>query len=397
MSEHAGGDASGGLERAIESYAESEVDSLLAEAQAQARAKVRSLLADAIAERLLESAERRLQGEAPAHASATSESARAAREWARDPGESLRGPRESRRSPREPGRALSGTPGGQQEEPLAVRAQEQEGEADAGLGWYVYCIVGPESLELDDLGVAIDGSHALTVIGGEQIGAVASAVSLEEFGEVPLRERLDDLGWLEQAARAHEQVLDRVREQATVVPMRLCTVYRSEESVREMLVREAPVLEATLARLAGKTEWGVKIFVHPGELAAELEAQDAAEPEDPLHEARPGEAYLLNRRRETLRKESIGRELEERCAKVHEELAAAASEAALNRLQPAELTGHPGEMALNGVYLVEDAAVQDFAEIVEDLQERHAPGLDIELTGPWPPYNFVNSTIEVGR
>jgi hypothetical protein len=157
------------------------------------------------------------------------------------------------------------------------------------------------------------------------------------------------------------------------------------------------VLAATLARLAGKTEWGVKIFVHPGELAEELEGQEGEEPEDPLAEARPGEAYLLNRRRETLRKESLGRALEERCAQVHDELVATASEAVLNRLQPAELTGHPGEMALNGVYLVEDAAVQDFAETVERLQERHAPSLEIELTGPWPPYNFVNSAIEVGR
>ena len=44
----------------------------------------------------------------------------------------------------------------------------------------------------------------------------------------------------------------------------------------------------------------------------------------------------------------------------------------------------------NGAYLVEDAQSASFAAAVESLAARFAPeGLDLEVTGPWPPYNFV--------
>ena len=45
-------------------------------------------------------------------------------------------------------------------------------------------------------------------------------------------------------------------------------------------------------------------------------------------------------------------------------------------------------MVLNAAYLVEDAA--QLRARVAELQERHAAlGARIDLTGPWPPYNFV--------
>jgi hypothetical protein len=79
-------------------------------------------------------------------------------------------------------------------------------------------------------------------------------------------------------------------------------------------------------------------------------------------------------------------------------LAAVAVEARLNPLQAPELTNREGAMALNGVYLVDDTASDEFAATVAALREEYADGgVEIELTGPWPPYNFVNSSSEVGR
>ena len=63
-----------------------------------------------------------------------------------------------------------------------------------------------------------------------------------------------------------------------------------------------------------------------------------------------------------------------------------------DRLPPQnrELSGHEGEMLLNAAYLVEAQRVADLRERAAELAERHAAvGARIELTGPWPPYNFV--------
>ena len=56
-----------------------------------------------------------------------------------------------------------------------------------------------------------------------------------------------------------------------------------------------------------------------------------------------------------------------------------------------ELSGHEGEMLLNGAYLVAAAKVERLRELVQQLGERHHDlDVRIELTGPWPPYNFVS-------
>ena len=48
-------------------------------------------------------------------------------------------------------------------------------------------------------------------------------------------------------------------------------------------------------------------------------------------------------------------------------------------------------MLLNGAYLVPVDREADFGSAVGDLQERFgADGVTFELTGPWPPYNFVD-------
>jgi len=56
----------------------------------------------------------------------------------------------------------------------------------------------------------------------------------------------------------------------------------------------------------------------------------------------------------------------------------------------AALSGHEGEMLLNGAYLVEAERVDGLRELVAELEcDYDALGARIELSGPWPPYNFV--------
>jgi hypothetical protein len=47
-------------------------------------------------------------------------------------------------------------------------------------------------------------------------------------------------------------------------------------------------------------------------------------------------------------------------------------------------------MLLNGAYLVESERSENFAQLVEELQGRYAGvGARLEISGPWPPYNFI--------
>ena len=75
----------------------------------------------------------------------------------------------------------------------------------------------------------------------------------------------------------------------------------------------------------------------------------------------------------------------------HERLLAAAADGRANPLQRPEATGRSGEMILNGAYLVETDREEAFREALASLRSSYeADGVRYELTGPWPPYNFVD-------
>ena len=47
-------------------------------------------------------------------------------------------------------------------------------------------------------------------------------------------------------------------------------------------------------------------------------------------------------------------------------------------------------MILNGAYLVRTDADRGFREALSALERTYADdGVQFDLTGPWPPYNFV--------
>jgi hypothetical protein len=202
-----------------------------------------------------------------------------------------------------------------------------------------------------------------------------------------LREHLADMAWVEATARAHEGVLDRVCEQATVIPMRMCTVYRTEGGVREMLHREAGALLDALENLRGKAEWGAKAFLSLDGEAPDAEAEAGAP---------SGAAYMEHKRTVRERRQRALEMAEDAVAVIHDRLSMAAADAQTIPLQRPEASGHTGEMILNGVYLVADESLEQFHEEVRALQAEFAShGIELVCTGPWPAYNFVPGTIGV--
>jgi len=354
------GEATRELQAAVEALAAETAPALVAEARTEAEAKARSILSREITRALLSESE-----------------------------DVLGAPRgdASRRQPRPPAseehvRARRGTP--------APPATEEP-----ALGLYLYGIVRADVRLSGEL-PGVDSRHGVFLLEGNELAAIVSSVPLEEFGEEQLRENLNDVAWLEEKARAHEAVLETMLESTTVVPTRLCTIFGDEKHVREMMGREGAVLVEALERLDGKSEWGAKAFAEPGALdraAAERAAEQSGEA--PLS---PGAAYMDRRRREARAREEAEEIADGWAQQIHERLARCASEALLNPLQRREVSGHEGDMLLNGVYLVENESVEQLQRVAAELsKEYRGLGVSVQLTGPWPAYNFVKSSIESAR
>ena len=363
--------ASERIREAAEAIAEERVSELVQQARAEAEARVRARLTAEFEAALYERAGAVLAQDEPTPS-----------------------PRRRAPAPKRPAPAPKRREAEPAKPPEPIEPTES---APAEPGFYVYGVAAADGIDFPEGLAGVDPEHAVSTVERAGLVAVASRVSLAEFGEEALHENLNDVEWLEEKARAHERVLDQILAQAPVVPMRLCTIYRDEAHVREMLEREHDVFVDALHRLEGKTEWGVKLIAEPGALerAADQSAGAGTESRDELS---AGAAYMREKSRAARRRERIDHIAEAWAEDVHDRIARQAVEALLNPLQNPEVSGHTGDMLLNGVYLVEDRASGEFHAAVDALAtEYRSRGAGVELTGPWPPYNFVKGSIEAAR
>jgi hypothetical protein len=215
------------------------------------------------------------------------------------------------------------------------------------------------------------------------LAAVVGSVDDHEFGAQALRRNLEDLDWLATTARAHDAVVSAVARSGAMVPLRLATIYRDDEGVREVLAARRADLEAALLRVAGRTEWGVKAYGDRAVLASPAEPEPTA--------AGAGTAYLLRRRVQLSADVETERRASEAAGRIHTTLAAFAVAARRHQPQDPRLSGRHEWMLLNGAYLVDDDRTDEFADAVAAQDGAHR-GIRLELTGPWPPYSF--STME---
>jgi Gas vesicle synthesis protein GvpL/GvpF len=267
---------------------------------------------------------------------------------------------------------------------------------------------GPDG-EVDLTWLTGVGETKVRTVASCGLTALVSDVSLAEYGESALRENLENLHWLDEAAREHHYVIDATARLFPLLPVRLATVYSGDAAVCAALTSRCGQLRDALRRVGGRVEWGVKAYAAaPGGDAAGEAGGDAADAErapamastgdagdagdgddqEPKTEGGAGMAYLRRRRaqltsaRESRSAAVIGAQA------VHAELTVKAIGTRLHPPQSAQLSGVRQPMLLNAAYLLETADCVTFTAAVAGQASAH-PELRVELTGPWPPYSFA--------
>ena len=261
---------------------------------------------------------------------------------------------------------------------------------DAGAIW-VYVVARAGTLSAADPLVGVAGGR-VRLVSVKDLASVVSPVDLAEFGEEPLRRNMEHLPWLEAVARMHHDVVSAMAKVTAVVPMRLATVYRTEERLAQMLEQRKEDFLSVLGQIAGRSEWGVKAYV-AATAKADAPPEAAASPSAGRRSGAPaaprsGAAYLMKRRAQLTAAQEVRRAAIASAKGVHSELAGQAAAAALHRPQDPQLSGTSENMIMNATYLVDDRDQAEFAAAVERAGSRN-PAVRLELTGPWPPYSFA--------
>jgi hypothetical protein len=106
------------------------------------------------------------------------------------------------------------------------------------------------------------------------------------------------------------------------------------------------------------------------------------------HDARPGTSYLRQRRAQLSGRDEARRATVANAEAIHRALAQWADADRRHPAQAPGLSGRADWMVLNGTYLVSEDFGARFTDAVAVLARRY-PDIELELTGPWPPYSFA--------
>jgi hypothetical protein len=253
---------------------------------------------------------------------------------------------------------------------------------------YLYGVI-PAGQVLPELGGAPAGSVALS-----GVVAITDLLPAEEFSGPALEARLQDVEWVAAQARRHTTVLASAMEHGPVVPARLCTLFSSTDALRDSLERTGDGLLATLERLRGRREWGLKLFVDEARVRATCVAEDAdlAEPPAVADAPASGAAWMQRKRREALLAERATERAEQTANDVLDEMDRTAAEVRVRPTLSEAASGVAEAMVLNAALLVDaeaEPAMRGAAEsLAGHLEEQ---GFHLVLSGPWPPFSFCDA------
>ncbi|MYQ54612.1 MULTISPECIES: GvpL/GvpF family gas vesicle protein [unclassified Streptomyces] len=228
--------------------------------------------------------------------------------------------------------------------------------------------------------------------------AVVQDVPAEMFGEDALRERLANRAELEHCARAHHAVVAAAAGRAPTLPLPLATLYLSDERARAALREDENRFRSVMGRIAGRVEWGVKVYAAPGRperTGPTTTTLTATAPPETASAARtntrPGHAYLDRARGARRAREERQEAGLNAAASVDRALRDIAVAGRRLRSHDTGVTGAGRVQLLNAAYLVDEGREADLIGAVELL--RTSPGyerVELEVTGPWVPYSFVD-------
>ena len=235
--------------------------------------------------------------------------------------------------------------------------------------WYLYGISASHSLPaMAQVGVDSSPVSRLDCAG---LTCWISGVSAEDF-EHKLADNLQNLDWIAETSVAHQRAVSTIASTVDLLPARLATVFRSQQSLSQHVRKHASVLKRDLERVKDAREWGIKVFALEAVIA--LPAQ-----------VRSGKDYL-KAKAARLPKHQKSQPTQEEVDQLARELARVSIDSAA----PGRVSSGQKGLAFQTTILVRRKDERKLQKILADYSTRWGGAWRIECTGPWPPYSFVS-------
>jgi hypothetical protein len=276
----------------------------------------------------------------------------------------------------------------------AHNSKKKRTRQNASQAFYVYCVGERDALaravkaRLPD---AIESDYRLEMIGANDLAAIASAVPLRDYGQARLQALLNDAAWTAVRAMRHEKVIEHFAARASVIPLRFGTIYLERAGIERMLDEKQTELSSIIKRLGGRDEWGVNIYFARARL---IEAVSSLSPRlremgERAASLTPGQGYLVRKKIEAMRADEARIETRRVTSEIELRLGRVSEAAVRLRVLKDEASEY-GEVAAKLAFLVERKRLEEFRAVAEAAaREYEEAGFKLEMTGPWPAYNFA--------
>ena len=250
---------------------------------------------------------------------------------------------------------------------------------------YVYCAVQARRkprLPSPPAGPPGLGRQRIIDAGGDLWLVVADA-PLSRYGEEPIRRGLQDMKWLSRCAVGHEAVVEYCLRARAVVPMKLFTIFENDFRAATEIGRQRRQIDASMKRVAGRREWGVRIRMLPA----------AGRPPRPgagtrTASGRTGASYLTAKKQVRDQAREMAARAHTRVTRTYSTLAALSADA--RRHPPAAGAEQATRLLLDAAFLVAVGGTARFrAATKRAARSLNRDGYGVEVSGPWPPYNFI--------
>jgi hypothetical protein len=255
---------------------------------------------------------------------------------------------------------------------------------------YLYCLVRSVRRPVVDRTLRpLPGATDVRVEpAGDRLWLVISHVPADDYGEAALARGLQDIQWVGARAMAHEAVVERFLDARAVLPMQLFTIFTSDERALAYVTHNRRRIERVLARVERQHEWGVRLTFQPGAIPGDLPQRASTRAQS--RSAETGAGYLARKRDQRSINEAQLAQARTQGNRAYRAMVRAAT--AARRRSATEQSAAGSKLLVDAAFLVPVRRTAAFrAALRREARDLGAAGIALAVTGPWPPYNFVDS------
>jgi hypothetical protein len=240
-------------------------------------------------------------------------------------------------------------------------------------GRYVYCILeGEKKPDIGNIGLF---DTSVYTIGHKDINAIVSAIPFKET-----QANVDNIV-------AHQRVVEASRKIGTTLPVRFGVIIKTEDGVKNLLVKSYKDFRSKITKFKDKDEFGVRVIFDKNNTekikhSTQNNSDEIKKIKKEMSNVGDGAAYFLKMKMDEAIKNEKLKKIDTMVGEIHNYLAISADDCKI-------LKTDIDQVILNASYLIKKKDHDGFNLKLKKLQEKYKnDGLTFHQSGPWAPYSF---------